>query len=188
MPRLIETTTRSGALVAAVNELLVTEGIPGLTLRRIAQVSRVSTGSIMHHLGGKARLLSLSAAVTARALTDEIRLTRWEHGALAFLPGDDDGVLNTRAWLAWVELGRSDPEVEPPVSRARQEERSLLAETLDHHLARDDLDLLYAVIEGLRGAVCAPTRPMPPARARELLAWHLRRLGVPGVRPDAAAP
>ena len=188
MPRLIETTTRAGALVAAVNELLVTEGIPGLTLRKIAAVSRVSTGSIIHHLGGKSRLLSLGAAVTARARHDEIRLARWEGGALAFLPGDDDGVLNTRAWLAWVELGRSDPDVEAPVSRARQEERGLLAETIDHRLARDDLDLMCAVIDGLREAVCTPTRPMPPSRARALLAQHLRRLGVPGVRPDAAAP
>ena len=188
MPRLLETTTRAGALVAAVNELLVTEGIPGLTLRKIAAVSRVSTGSIIHHLGSKSRLLSLSAGMTARALAGQIRRERWEHGVLAFLPGDDDGVLNTRAWLAWVELGRSDPDVEAPVSRARQEERGLLAETIDHRLERDDLDLLCAVIDGLRGAVCAPTRPMPPARARALLARHLRRLGLPATGLDAAAP
>jgi AcrR family transcriptional regulator len=187
MPALIDTTSRAGTLVAAVNELLITDGIPGLSLRRIAAVSRVSTGSIIHHLGGKPRLLSLGAGLTARALQAEFQRLRPAYGVLAFLPRDDDGVLTTRAWLAWLELGRSDPAVEPPVTWARQEERALLAETMDFRLARDDLDLLHAVIDGLRGAICAPTRPMPPARACELLSQFLTRAGVP-VTPGAATP
>jgi hypothetical protein len=87
-------------------------------------------------------------------------------------------VLTCRAWLAWVE---------PTVTRARATQRDLLAASIDHRLARDDLDLTYALIEGLCAAICDPTRPMPPTRARELLARHLRRLGVP-VTPDEAAP
>jgi AcrR family transcriptional regulator len=187
VPQLMDTRTRAGTLAAAVNELLVTDGIPGLSLRRIAAVSRVSTGSMIHHLGGKDRLLSLSAALTARALRDDVERRLWNEGVLAFLPHDDDDVLNTRAWLAWVELGRSDPDVEPPVTRAREQERSLLAETVDHCLARDELDLAYAVIEGLRARVCAPTRPMRPARARELLTLHLRGQGV-AINPGEAMP
>jgi AcrR family transcriptional regulator len=187
MPQLIDSHSRVEALVAAVNELLVTEGIPGVTLRKVASVSRVSTGSIIHHLGGKARLLSLGAGITAKELRLEIERRRWADGVLAFLPHDDDGVVKTRAWLAWLELGRSDLVVELPVSRGRLEERGLLAETLDHRLSRDDLDLLHALIDGLRAAVCLPTRPMPPTRARELLAQHLRRVGVP-IRPGEAGP
>jgi AcrR family transcriptional regulator len=55
VPELIDTTSRVGILVVAMNELIATEGIPGLTLRKIAEVSRVSTGSMIHHLGGKSR-------------------------------------------------------------------------------------------------------------------------------------
>ena len=187
VPRLIDGSSRAGALALAVNELLVTDGIPGLTLRRIAAVSRVSPGSMIHHLGGKDRLLSLSAGLTGRALREEIQRRSWEEGVLAFLPNGDEGVLNTRAWLAWIELGRSDPVVEIPVSRARREERALLAETLDFRLTRDDLDILVAVIEGLRDAVCAPSRPLPPTRAGELLERHLRGLGI-SVRRDEAGP
>ena len=179
MPQLIDTQTRAGTLAAAVNEVLVTDGIPGLSLRRIAALSRVSAGSIIHHLGGKDRLLSLSAALTARARREDVERRVWEEGVLAFLPNGDDDVLSARAWLAWVELGRNDPTVEPAVTRACREERALLAETLDHGLARDELDLTYAVLDGLRTRVCAPTRPMPPRRARDLLTLHLRRQGVP---------
>jgi hypothetical protein len=96
-------------------------------------------------------------------------------------------VWNCRAWLAWVELACSDEAVEPPVTRARGTQRGLLAASLDHRLTRDDLDVTRAVIEGLCASICEPTRPMPPARARELLAQHLRRLGVP-VTPDEAGP
>ncbi len=77
MPALIDTGSRAGTLAAAVNELLVTEGIPGLTLRKIAAVSRVSTGSILHHLGDKNRLLSLAAGLTARGLQHDVEYRRW---------------------------------------------------------------------------------------------------------------
>jgi AcrR family transcriptional regulator len=187
MPQLIDTASRAGALAAAVNELLITEGIPGLTLRRIGSVSRVSPGSIIHHLGGKDRLLSLSAALTARALADQRRRRAGDQGVLALLPNDDEGVLDARAWLAWVELGRSDPVVEVPVTRARREERAAVAELLDFQLPRDDLDLLLVVVNGLRDAICAPARPLSRERARRLLVLYLRRLGFP-VTPGAAAP
>jgi AcrR family transcriptional regulator len=186
VPELIDTTSRVGILVVAMNELIATEGIPGLTLRKIAEVSRVSTGSMIHHLGGKSRLLSLGAGLTGRTLHAAISDARWHVGPLGFLPGGDDDVLMTRAWLAWVELGRSEPAVEVQVTRSRGEERALLAEVLDYRLERDELDILTAVVEGLRDAVCRPTRPMPPARARALLARHLDRLGVPVTPADEA--
>jgi hypothetical protein len=147
---------------------------------------------MIHHLGGKARLLSLSAALTASARRMEIqRRTLLAQtpgdGVLAFLPDGDQGVLEARAWLAWVELGRCDPNVEIPVTRASREERALLAETLDFRLSRDDLDVLVAVIGGLREAICAPSRPLSPAKARELLGRNLERMGVP-VKRDVEEP
>jgi AcrR family transcriptional regulator len=188
MPHLIDTSTRVGALVAAMNQVIATDGIPGLTMRNIAAVSRVSTGSIIHHLGGKSRLLSLGAGLTGGALKDTISDGRWTEGLLAFLPGADDDLVLTRAWLAWLELGRSDAAIEAQVTRARGEERALLAATLEYRLERDGLDLLTAVIQGLREAVCCPSRPMPRPRAQMLLADQLRRLGVPVSLAGAAAP
>ena len=173
MPSLIRGPSRADALVSAINQILVADGIPGLSMRRIAEVSRVSTGSMVHHFGGKARLITLAATFTARQLHDDIRWRAGSDGVCAFLPRDDDGVLLHRAWLAWVELGRSEPEVEPVVALTRRQEVSLLADAIDHRHARDGLDLLTAVVTGLRVEICAPTRPMPPARAAALLRAHL---------------
>jgi AcrR family transcriptional regulator len=177
VPRLIHGPSRAETLAAAINEVLVTDGIPALSLRRIAEVSGVSTGSMLHHFGGRSRLIGLAAALTARELQSEIIDGIGFEGVAAFLPANDDGVLLHRAWLAWVELGRSESEVEPVVTQARRTELGLLAQTTEHELVRDELDLLTAAIEGLRSAICAPVRPMPPRRARLLLEDHLARSG-----------
>jgi AcrR family transcriptional regulator len=169
---LIHGPSRTEALVSAINHVLVTDGIPGLSMRRIAAVSGVSTGSMTHHYGGRARLIGLAASRTARALHADIDARRYGEGVCAFLPCDDDGVLLHRAWLAWLELGRCETDVEPVVTRARTEELSLLADTVEHRHARDGLDLLSAVVAGLRAEVCAPLRPMPPERAAALLRAH----------------
>jgi AcrR family transcriptional regulator len=173
MPASIHGPSRAEALVLAINQVLVTDGIPGLSMRRIAEESRVSTGAMIHHFGSRARLIGLAAAFTAGYLSDDIESRRHDAGVCAFLPCDDDGVLLHRAWLAWVELGRSEMDVEPVVTRARREELALLAATTDYRYARDDLDLLAAVITGLRAEICAPTRPLPPARAAALLAAYV---------------
>lgn len=175
MPHLIDDRSRAETLTAAINHVLVTDGIPGLSLRRIAAVSRVSPGSMLHHFGGRARLIALAAALTARELHEDIRCRRDREEVCAFLPGNDDGVLLHRAWLAWVELGRSAPGVEPVIAFAVRQELTLLAETTEHRLARDGLDTLTAVITGLRVEICAPLRPMPPARAHALLRAYTDR-------------
>jgi len=54
-------------------------------------------------------------------------------------------------------------------------ERALLAKTIDYRLALEDLDALFAMIEGLRVAVCVPARPLPLPRARQILEMHVRQ-------------
>ena len=94
---------------------------------------------LIHHFGSRERVLIVAAGRTGRWLIKAIEDEAWEAGVEAFLPGDDDMVLLTRAWLH------------------------------DLRLSRPDLDTLTALVEGLRSAVCAPPNPMPPSRARELL-------------------
>jgi AcrR family transcriptional regulator len=169
VPRLIDTQTRTGTLVAATVSLLASQGVAGLSLRSLARESRISTGSLLHHFESRERIFSVAAHRTGSALLDGIRSDVIHDGVAAFLPGDDEGVLLTRAWLAWLELARGDEGLARIVGEARWREQGLLAQTHEHRLSRPDLDLLVATVDGLRVAVCAPARPMPPARARELL-------------------
>ena len=53
----------------------------------------------------------------------------------------DEGVLLTRAWLAWCELWRSEEWLVHDVTELRARERRMLAEAHDFRVTRPDLDL-----------------------------------------------
>ena len=179
MPRLIETETRTGTLVAAVNHLLAEGGPRAVSLRAVASVSRVSGSSIIHHLGSMEHLLRVSAHRTGQARRDRLR-QRWpDEGLAAYLPSVPDDVVDARTWLAWCELWRSEEGLELTVRQALEEERALLAGQLDYALGRDDLDLLVALIEGLTVATCRPVDPMPTTRAITLLLGAVPRSAQP---------
>ena len=180
MPRLIETDSRADVLTDAVNEALALHGPAGLTMRRIARLSGVSTSSILHHLGSKEHLLRVAAHRTGAARYKELRGRVITEGALAFVPYDDLDVVDARSWLAWQEVARCEETIHRQVTRAREDELGLLARTLEYQLTLDDLHVARAVIDGLTASVCLPTQPMPRRRARELLARHL---GVPPPPP-----
>jgi len=169
VPRLIDTRTRTGTLVDATIRILATRGIPGLTLRGIARESRISTGSLLNHFESRERILCVAAHQTGASLLAEIESGQIWHGVSGFLPGDDDTLVLPRAWLGWCELCRSEAPLAEIVARARRDELTMLAEAHEHRLSRPDLDVLMAVVDGLRHAVCAPVRPMPRDHARELL-------------------
>jgi hypothetical protein len=131
VPRLIDSHTRTGAMVLAINHILVTQGVFGLTLRTIARESGFSTGSLLHHFGHRERVLGVAAYQTGRSLQSEIGSGAVRHGVEAFLPMDDEGVLLTRAWLSWCELWRSEDWLTETVGDLRAQERGMLAEAHD---------------------------------------------------------
>ncbi|MGH3347531.1 MAG: TetR/AcrR family transcriptional regulator [Nocardioides sp.] len=175
MPMLIDTITRTGALVTAINQLMADGGPRALSVRAVGRESRVSPSSIIHHYGSMEQLLRVAAHWTGRARREAIS-GRAHEGASAFLPATDDDVVDARVWLAWCELWRSDPAVELVIGEARDDERVLLARLTDFAHPAEELDLLAALIEGLTVAVCAPHDPVSPEDARRLLtSWHVSR-------------
>jgi AcrR family transcriptional regulator len=173
MPLLIDTESRTGTLVRAVNDTLVEHGPGGLTLRRLARASGVSTSSILHHLGSREHLLRVAAHRTGLQRLQTLRAESSLDGALAFVPRSDDEVLDARAWLGWLELWRSEEFLERVIADARRAEFWLLAAVLDHRLARPELDAAAALVDGLLTAVCSPRDPMRLEVARGIFASHL---------------
>jgi AcrR family transcriptional regulator len=169
MPRLIETESRTDAVVAAVNHLLATAGPTSLSIRSIARESGVSGSSLLHHYGTRRRIVVLSAIRTGKARLRDIDARLWREGVHAFLPADLDGVVDARVWLAWAEMWRSEESLTTAIESLRQDERALLAAALDYQLARDELTALTALIDGLLVGVCAPVRPLPLPRAATIL-------------------
>ncbi len=112
MPLLIDTESRTGLLVHAINDILIESGPAGLTVRNIAQVSRVGPSSIYGQMGSREHLLRVAAGTTCRARLTSLRVETEVDGILAFLPRDADEILETRAWLAWLELWRVEDFLE----------------------------------------------------------------------------
>ena len=173
MPRLIETESRTDVVVLAMNTLLATRGTTSLTLRTIARQSGVSTSSLLQHYGSREHLLRVGAHRTGRARQQSIdRRLAWE-GPLAFLPADEDDLLDAAAWLAWCELWRTEEGLQRTVRDARVNELGLLAHATGQRWGSDDLQRTASLVEGLVIAMCAPVEPLDAVRARTLLAQHL---------------
>ena len=101
------------------------------------------------------------------------------------LPFDAEDVAATRAWLAMTQLGRDDEAIgEVLVEWEAREVEVVLdhADWLDLDLDPITVDVLVAVVRGLRHAVCATQRPMALARAHAVLTH------VIALMPRSASP
>jgi len=173
MPRRIETESRTDTLTSAINDVLIDHGPAGLSLRRIATYSGVSTSSMLHHLGSREHLLRVAAGRTAGRRLQHLRAESEQDGVLAFLPRSGEELLDTRAWLGWLELWRSEDFLARWIADSRDDERALLAGRTGYWEKPTALDGLMALIDGLRVAVCSPVRPMRLEAAREILGSRL---------------
>jgi AcrR family transcriptional regulator len=169
MPRLLETRTRTDALLVAAVQLICRGGLRALTLRAVAAESRVSGASIIHHFGNRARMDRVLGRTFGHRWIDQISLRSLRRGVHAFLPEDEEELVAARVWLAWLELGRTDPALAANLAGIRGRHRELLDVLTGRTFDEVDLDLLVAVVEGLVAATCAPGDPMTPERARAAL-------------------
>lgn len=130
MPLLLNTRNRADRLVWVIVQLLAAHGIRGLTMRRIADASRLSTSSLVHHWGSKERLLQVACFKTTRWRLDDIVFRTPREGLGAFVPQERESMLLAQAWLAWRELWRTDASLVRAGHAARGEERWLLGKAI----------------------------------------------------------
>lgn len=185
MPKLVDSTSRMAALIAAINQILATSGPSGLTMREIARVSRVSTSSILNHLTSKERLVRVTAHRTAEEKRVRFLVEQQDRGLLALLPKSDDSLIAERSWLAWLEMWRCEPTLRHVFEDHIEQMRAVLSELTGHRLSPTELTSLLAMVDGLRHAVCAPDLPLPRHQAESILTAHLRGFGIPGNPPGA---
>lgn len=122
MPRLLDVRTRTEAVTQAVNHLLALHGASALTLRRIGRECGVGASSLSEHYGTREHLLVVVNLATSRSRAAGLRSRARREGILAFLPRDDDEVLDARAWWGWCELERSHERLSHTMVRARAED------------------------------------------------------------------
>ncbi len=92
-----------------------------------------------------------------------------------FLPAGPDDLARTRIWLAFGELGRASSDLAHQIGEARAHERWLLADCATPRLDPDEAVAAYALLEGLRVAICALEDAIPLELAQELLRRSVAR-------------
>jgi AcrR family transcriptional regulator len=175
MPRKPDSCDSGDLLTDGVMALLAESGATGVTLRRLAERRGISVGALTNRWGSRGRMLHVAVNYFRQRWNDVMGPRCWSEGVTGFLPVTEDEVEDCHVWFAFCDLARADPVVAECVAAQRQEERAFVQTLVREHADDTTVDLLVAVVDGLRLALCAPV-PMPVNRAREVLDAQLGSL------------
>lgn len=180
MPRLIDTNTRTDELAHVLSGLIAESGLDAPSSRRIAAGIPISIGTLYGHYESRERLLRVLTYRIGLALLGSISDDIPRCGPDALIRSDEDGLLLTRAWLGVVELGRCHEQVALTVAEIQGRERSLLRTMIDTPAPEpEELELVLALLHGLRTAVSRQTEPVDVETARRLVRRQVAQLARP---------
>lgn len=161
MPRVVDHRQRRDELIDAVWQLIVEQGLAGITIRKVAERSGWSSGAVRHYLPTRESILDAAAQRVGEAIEQRVRAVPASAaprealvGMLqAVLPTDEAMRLASLVWLAFVGQAASDPSVAEAQGIVYRDLNAQLVSMLEWALAQG-----YAVAGG------------PATTARELQA------------------
>ena len=161
MPRVVDHRQRRDELIDAVWQLIVEQGLAGITIRKVAERSGWSSGAVRHYLPTRESILDAAAQRVGEAIEQRVRTvpaSATPQQALvgmlrAVLPTDESMRLASLVWLAFVGQAASDPSVAEAQGIVYRDLNAQLVSMLEWALAQG-----YAVAGG------------PATTARELQA------------------
>ena len=169
MPYLMDTGARVADLTDATIHLVTTEGLAAVTIRRLADVMRLSPSTLTSHLTSKRRMVHLITGNLGDRVVDLIdRRTRYR--GLAGLVPDEADLPVVRSWLAMVELTRTDLGTSEVVTGHQRDVAATVRWAVRPPLEPLVADAVTAVARGLWTAMCATDDPMSGDHARAVLA------------------
>lgn len=176
-------------MLAAVVDVLLTDGFEGISVRRVATRAGVSIGAVQHHFPTKDAMLEAAMEHASEVVAEDVRVALAAPGApaerlravvAALVGARPDQRPATVLWVA--RLARA--EVHPPAAQRHAEEWGFLEQLLDDLLAAalpalaaapraQEAAALLALADGLAVAVVREPARMPPGRALAVAAAHL---------------
>lgn len=116
MPRVVDHQQRRAELVDAVWQLIIDDGLPGITIRRVAQRSGWSSGAVRHYLPTREAILDAAAQRVSEVIEERVRAVDASAAPLdglvgvlaAVLPTDERSRRASQVWLAFVGQAASD--------------------------------------------------------------------------------
>ncbi|MBP8919238.1 MAG: TetR family transcriptional regulator C-terminal domain-containing protein [Micropruina sp.] len=140
MPRVVDHRQRRDELIAVVWQLIVDDGLPGITIRRVAARSGWSSGAVRHYLPTREAILEAAAHRVGEVFEQRIRraiasaqgrdiVVQVLH---AMLPADDSSRRASLVWLAFVGQAASDRSIADAQGILYRDLHELLVGVLDH--------------------------------------------------------
>lgn len=170
MTRVTDHESQRGAVMRAVAGLICEGGLAAASLRAVARRSRVSASQLVEGWGGRDRMLALAAGLFGQGWQEDLYRRAQLDGLGAFVPRTDDEVDDARVWLAFCDLARNQEQMGWAIERLRLEERHMLDILTRRSLDDVTLDLLVALVDGLRHARCTPGQAFTHEAAAAVLA------------------
>lgn len=192
MPKLLDTASRADDLYGAISGLILRGGLGAVTLRAVARELGISTSPLRHHFDNRGRLMRFVLARSVRRLGP----TGWA----SFPSGHKAGLLRARALLKLLlpleedqrtaaivlyELltaARTDQALSSASEHAEKclSDECAVALAWIHQVSTPDLDpveldLLVALMDGLRRRLSDPHADLSVDQALAVLHRHLDR-------------
>lgn len=170
--------------------LMARTGVRGVTLRTLGDEFNCTPQTVRQWFGGTepmwAQIATRFGQRWTSSLTDVFRADPdRSHPRIRnphhLLPFDADEIAATRAWLALSQLARDDEAIGSALAPSLAREIEIVEDCLSHTVDVDPIsvDVLAAVVHGLRVAVTATQMPMSLARAHAVLDRTLELLPEP---------
>ncbi len=139
MPRVVDHRQRRDELVDTVWQLIIDHGLPGITIRRVAERSGWSSGAVRHYLPTREAILDAAAQRVAEVIEDRVRsvdatgspLDALAGVLIAVLPTDERSRRASEVWLAFVGQAVSEPAIADAQGILYRDLNRLLVELLE---------------------------------------------------------
>jgi len=139
MPRVVDHQQRRDELVHAAWRLIVDDGLPGVTIRRLAERSGWSSGAVRHYLPTREAIIEAAAERVGAVIEQRVRAVPVDSDPVMALTGVLEAVLPTdeamreasRVWLAFVGQAASDRRLAGAQGIVYRDLHALLVELLD---------------------------------------------------------
>lgn len=199
MPRVADHTARRRQVAQAVEHLIASDGLDGVTVARTATVAGISVGLVQHYFPTKDDMLlhtftMVRDRIEQRVVVDAQRAddagARIEQILLAglaeMLPLDDVRRRECRVGLAFTGRAVDSPRLAATLQTSNAHIRALLAQAIrngkecgevpDSAAETTEAARILAHLDGLILHAYTDPAAMPPAQAQAALADHLHRL------------